>query len=114
MVNLPQQQTGGIGGVMSRYAIIVGAGSGLSAALARTCAADGMKLILVARDIAKLAPLVAELGARAMACDASDPVAVDRLFTVAERDFGGAEDQRALELEDVGAVSLSLEGRHLL
>lgn len=88
MVNLPQQQTGGIGGVMSRYAIIVGAGSGLSAALARTCAADGMKLILVARDIAKLAPLVAELGARAMACDASDPVAVDRLFTVAERDFG--------------------------
>lgn len=44
---------------MSRYAIIVGAGAGLSAALARACAADGMKLVLVARDIAKLAPLVA-------------------------------------------------------
>ncbi|WP_374370372.1 SDR family NAD(P)-dependent oxidoreductase [Dongia sp.] len=73
---------------MSRYAIVVGAGSGLSAALARACAADGMKLVLVARDIAKLAPLVAELGARAMACDAGDSVAIDRLFAVVERDFG--------------------------
>ncbi|MBL8707735.1 MAG: SDR family NAD(P)-dependent oxidoreductase [Rhodospirillaceae bacterium] len=73
---------------MSRYAIIVGAGAGLSAALARACAADGMKLVLVARDIAKLAPLVAELGARAMACDAGDAVATDRLFAVVERDFG--------------------------
>jgi NAD(P)-dependent dehydrogenase (short-subunit alcohol dehydrogenase family) len=73
---------------MSRYAIIVGAGAGLSAALARACAADGMKLVLVARDIAKLAPLVAELGARAMACDAGEAQAVDRLFSVAERDFG--------------------------
>lgn len=73
---------------MSRYAIIVGAGAGLSAALARACAAEGMKLVLVARDIAKLAPLVAELGARAMACDAGEPIAVDRLFAVVERDFG--------------------------
>lgn len=79
---------GKIGGNMNRYAIIVGAGSGLSAALARACAADGMKLVLVARDIAKLAPLVAELGARAMACDAGDSVAIDRLFAVVERDFG--------------------------
>lgn len=73
---------------MARYAIIVGAGAGLSAALARGCAADGMKLVLVARDIAKLAPLVAELGARAIACDAGEPVSVDRLFAVVERDFG--------------------------
>jgi NAD(P)-dependent dehydrogenase (short-subunit alcohol dehydrogenase family) len=76
---------------MTRYAIIVGAGSGLSAALARAAAAEGLKLVLVARDIAKLAPLVAELGARAMACDASEPAAVERLFAVAERDFGVPE-----------------------
>ncbi|WP_303982285.1 SDR family NAD(P)-dependent oxidoreductase [Dongia mobilis] len=76
---------------MSRYAIIVGAGSGLSAALARACAADGLKLVLVARDIAKLAPLVAEMGARAMACDASEAAAVARLFSVTERDFGVPE-----------------------
>lgn len=76
---------------MTRYAIIVGAGSGLSAALARAAAADGFKLVLVARDIAKLAPMVAELGARAIACDASEPNAVERLFAVAERDFGVPE-----------------------
>ncbi|WP_374652199.1 SDR family NAD(P)-dependent oxidoreductase [Dongia sp.] len=76
---------------MTRYAIIVGAGSGLSASLARAAAADGFKLVLVARDIAKLAPLVAELGARAMACDASEAAAVERLFAVAERDFGVPE-----------------------
>ncbi len=73
---------------MNRYAIIAGAGSGLSAALARAAAIDGLKLVLVARDIAKLAPLVAELGARAIACDAANPQAVGRLFAVAERDFG--------------------------
>jgi NAD(P)-dependent dehydrogenase (short-subunit alcohol dehydrogenase family) len=76
---------------MTRYAIIVGAGSGLSAALARAAAAEGLKLVLVARDIAKLAPLVAELGARAIACDASEAAAVERLFAVAERDFGVPE-----------------------
>ena len=76
---------------MARYAIIVGTGSGLSAALARAAAADGMKLVLVARDIAKLAPLVAELGARAVACDASEAQGVARLFAVAERDFGVPE-----------------------
>lgn len=76
---------------MSRYAIIVGAGNGLSAALARAAAQDGLKLVLVARDIAKLAPMVAELGARAMACDASEPAAVSRLFSVTERDFGVPE-----------------------
>lgn len=76
---------------MTRYAIVVGAGSGLSAAIARAAAADGFKLVLVARDIAKLAPMVAEMGARAIACDASEPVAVERLFAVAERDFGAPE-----------------------
>ncbi|MDY0871966.1 SDR family NAD(P)-dependent oxidoreductase [Dongia rigui] len=76
---------------MTRYAIIVGAGSGLSAAIARAAAADGFKLVLVARDIAKLAPMVAELGARAIACDACEPHAVERLFAVAERDFGVPE-----------------------
>jgi NAD(P)-dependent dehydrogenase (short-subunit alcohol dehydrogenase family) len=76
---------------MSRYAIIVGAGNGLSAAIARAAAADGFKLVLAARDIAKLAPMVAEMGARAIAADASDPVAVERMFAVAERDFGVPE-----------------------
>jgi NAD(P)-dependent dehydrogenase (short-subunit alcohol dehydrogenase family) len=37
-------------------AVIVGAGSGLSASLARACARRGMKVALAARDPGKLAP----------------------------------------------------------
>ena len=50
---------------------IVGAGSGYSAALARKCAAEGMQVLLAARDTQKLAGLVKETGATAIACDAS-------------------------------------------
>lgn len=66
-------------------AIIVGVGSGLSAALARLCAAEGMAVALAARNTDKLAALVREAGAMAVACDASQPADVDRLFaTVAD------------------------------
>ena len=66
-------------------AIIVGVGSGLSAALARLCAKEGMAVALAARNTDKLAALVRETGAMAVACDASQPADVDRLFaTVAD------------------------------
>jgi NAD(P)-dependent dehydrogenase (short-subunit alcohol dehydrogenase family) len=61
-------------------ALIVGAGSGLSASLARLLAADGMSVVLAARGTEKLADLVAETGAKAIACDAADPAQVARLF----------------------------------
>ncbi len=61
-------------------ALIVGAGSGLSAALARLCAKDGMSVALAARDAAKLAPLCAETGARAFAADAVHHDQVTALF----------------------------------
>lgn len=61
-------------------ALIVGAGAGLSASFARLCAAQGMVVILAARDIRKLDTLVAETGAHPVACDATDPAAVARLF----------------------------------
>jgi NAD(P)-dependent dehydrogenase (short-subunit alcohol dehydrogenase family) len=68
-------------------AVIVGAGSGLSAAIARRCAADGMAVYLAARDPQKLAGLVREIGGTAVACDASRTADVERLF--AEIDAGG-------------------------
>jgi NAD(P)-dependent dehydrogenase (short-subunit alcohol dehydrogenase family) len=68
-------------------ALIVGAGSGLSAALARRCAADGMAVVLAARDTQKLAALVAETGATAVACDATSPEDIERLFAAV--DAGG-------------------------
>ena len=61
-------------------ALIVGAGSGLSASLARKCAAGGMRVALAARQVGGLDPLVAETKARAFACDATDPAQVEELF----------------------------------
>jgi len=61
-------------------ALIVGAGSGLSASLARKCAAAGMRVALAARHVGKLDRLVAETQARAFACEARIPAQVDELF----------------------------------
>ena len=61
-------------------ALIVGAGSGLSASLARKCAAAGMRVALAARHVGKLDALVAETQARAFPCDVGDPLQVATLF----------------------------------
>ena len=61
-------------------ALIVGAGSGLSASLARKCAAAEMRVALAARHVGKLDALVAETHGRAFACDATDLVQVEALF----------------------------------
>ena len=62
-------------------ALIVGAGAGLSAAVARRLRADGWVVCLSARDTAKLAALCDETGAAAVACDATDPAQVAALFS---------------------------------
>ncbi|HEX3952389.1 MAG TPA: SDR family NAD(P)-dependent oxidoreductase [Stellaceae bacterium] len=68
-------------------AVIVGAGSGLSASLARLCTREGMDVVLAARDTGKLAALAKETGATAIACDASNAADVAKLF--AAIDTGG-------------------------
>ena len=65
---------------MTQSALIVGAGSGLSAALARRCAREGMRVTLVARRADKLAALAAETQARVIAADAAQPAEVDRYW----------------------------------
>jgi NAD(P)-dependent dehydrogenase (short-subunit alcohol dehydrogenase family) len=70
--------------------VIVGAGAGLSAALARKCTAQRMQVFLAARDTAKLAALVKETGATAIACDATSAADVERLFAAV--DAGGEVD----------------------
>ncbi|MFT8245859.1 SDR family NAD(P)-dependent oxidoreductase [Roseomonas sp. BN140053] len=72
-------------------ALIVGAGAGISAALARALSAAGLRVGLAARDAAKLAPLAAETGALTFAADASDPAAVARLFAEADARLGEPE-----------------------
>jgi NAD(P)-dependent dehydrogenase (short-subunit alcohol dehydrogenase family) len=61
-------------------AVIVGAGSGLSASLARLCAAAGMKVVLAARNPEKLADLAKETKATTVACDATKQAEVAALF----------------------------------
>jgi NAD(P)-dependent dehydrogenase (short-subunit alcohol dehydrogenase family) len=74
-----------------RTALIVGAGSGISASVARGLAAAGLKVGLAARDIEKLAPLAAEIGAERFAVDASDPAAVAHLFEAVDARLGAPE-----------------------
>ena len=61
-------------------ALIVGAGKGLSASLARLFAREGMRVALVARDVVKLGALADETDARAYACDATQKHDVAALF----------------------------------
>jgi NAD(P)-dependent dehydrogenase (short-subunit alcohol dehydrogenase family) len=72
-------------------ALIVGAGSGLSASLARALAAEGLKIALAARSIDDLGPLCRETGARAHACDAAQREAVAALFAALDSDMGAPE-----------------------
>jgi NAD(P)-dependent dehydrogenase (short-subunit alcohol dehydrogenase family) len=71
-----------------RTALIVGAGPGISAAVARGLARAGLKVGLAARNVEKLAPLAAEIHARVFAVDASEPAAVARLFAEADAQLG--------------------------
>jgi short-subunit dehydrogenase len=61
-------------------ALIVGAGSGLSASLARAFAKIGLKIALAARAVDKLEALARETKAKTFACDATKPGDVDKLF----------------------------------
>ncbi len=76
---------------MTEKVLIIGAGNGLSAAVARLFAAEGMTVGLAARNVDKLAPLVDEIGGRAYACDATDTDAVGKLFDDFESDLGSPD-----------------------
>jgi len=70
-----------------KTALIVGAGEGLSASLARLFNRQGIRVALAARKIEKLGALCTETGARAFACDATDADEVERLFGLVEREI---------------------------
>jgi NAD(P)-dependent dehydrogenase (short-subunit alcohol dehydrogenase family) len=74
-----------------KTALIVGAGEGLSASLARLFARQGIRVALAARKIEKLGALCSETGARAFACNATDPDDVGRLFGLVEREIAAPD-----------------------
>ena len=72
-------------------ALIVGAGPGISASLARRLSAVGVKVGLAARDTAKLAPLASETGAALFAADASKASSVAALFEQVDAQMGAPD-----------------------
>ncbi len=69
-------------------ALIVGAGPGLSASLARLFRKEGMKIALASRDVSKLAGLIQEVDGRAYVCDAGNPQDVENLFASVGNEIG--------------------------
>jgi len=72
-------------------ALIIGAGTGISAASARAFAAGGMKVALAARDIGKLGDLVAATGAVAFPVSASSPESMAALFNQVDASIGSPD-----------------------
>lgn len=74
-----------------RVALIVGAGPGVSASVARKLAALGVKVALAARNTGKLDELCAETGAVAFGADVSDAQSVADLFDAVEARLGAPD-----------------------
>jgi NAD(P)-dependent dehydrogenase (short-subunit alcohol dehydrogenase family) len=74
-----------------RNALIVGAGPGISASLARQLAGLGVKVVLAARNIQKLDALIRDTGAVALVTDTSDPASVAALFEQTRQRIGAPE-----------------------
>ncbi len=71
--------------------LIVGAGSGLSASLARAFNSKGMKIVLAARNIDKLDSLKKETDALVFKCDSTENKSVQNLFLQTDSIIGTPE-----------------------
>ena len=74
-----------------KTALIVGAGSGLSASLTRLLSKSGLRVAIAARNPEKLADLAGETGAKVFACDASKEDQMAKLFADVDAALGAAQ-----------------------
>jgi len=72
-------------------ALIVGAGPGLSASVAKRLSEKGVRVALAARSMKTISALAGEIGGRAYRCDAREPDAVAALFEAVHEDIGSPE-----------------------
>ena len=71
-----------------KVAVVVGAGPGLGAALARRFADGGYRVAVARRQTDDIAGLAEEIGGKAYACDAADHTSVTALFDGVAADLG--------------------------
>jgi 3-oxoacyl-[acyl-carrier protein] reductase len=64
---------------VSRIVLVTGGGNGLGKAVAARFLADDDTVIITGRNASRLADTAAEIGARAIPCDATDPRQVAEL-----------------------------------
>jgi len=74
-----------------KTALIVGAGAGLSASVARKLAGQGAKVALAARSLETNSALAETIGGRAYRCDASEREDVEALFQAVDEDLGSPD-----------------------
>ena len=108
---------------MSRpVALIIGAGPGISGAFAARLVAAGYAVALASRDLGRLAPLAASLGASAHAVDSGSPDSLRALFTAVETSLGApavvlfnpsARLRGELADLDIAAASVALQSTAL-
>jgi NAD(P)-dependent dehydrogenase (short-subunit alcohol dehydrogenase family) len=101
-----------------RVALIIGAGPGISAAFGELLIADGYQVALAARDLGKLRPLAAALGATPFHADASSAGSLVKLFQDVDSTLGepdavlfnpSARIRGDLLSLDVGAASAAFQ-----
>lgn len=76
---------------MAEKALIVGAGSGLSACLARLFHREGMEVAVAARRVDNIQSLADEVGGKAYRCDVAEADDVAALFDAVDADMGAPD-----------------------
>jgi NAD(P)-dependent dehydrogenase (short-subunit alcohol dehydrogenase family) len=74
-----------------KTAVITGGGTGIGAAVARRIAVEGGHVVLVGRRLEPIAEVARETGGLAIAADAADGAAMDRVVAEAKAKFGGVD-----------------------